>query len=128
MDVSTNWFLAVGPFLIVIFFMAFYLERSEKHSLQKKGLPYYRYMAFIQKHEGHYSLMFPDFPGCMTVAEDLGGLYILGQEVLLFQIESMLEQDEALPAPTPPLKGYHWLEEGLHETLGFWVLRVGPLT
>lgn len=128
MDIFTIWFWAGILSLIVVIFMAFYLGRSEKHSLQKKGLSYYRYMAFIQKHEGHYSLMFPDFPGCMTVAEDLGGLYILGQEVLLFQIESMLEQDEALPAPTPPLKGYHWLEEGLHETLGFWVLRVGPLT
>lgn len=59
------------------------------------------YIALIRKEKKScYGVEFPDFPGCVTAGETLEEVKALAKEVLEFHILGMLEDGEALPAPS----------------------------
>ena len=59
------------------------------------------YIAIIQKEPGSdYGVSFPDFPGCVTAGTSIDEAKDLAQEALLFHVEGMLEDGEALPEPS----------------------------
>jgi predicted RNase H-like HicB family nuclease len=58
------------------------------------------YIALVRKDpNSDYGVEFPDFPGCVTAAEDLEEVPRLAEEALRFHLEGLLEDEEALPAP-----------------------------
>lgn len=44
-------------------------------------------------------VVFPDFPGCVTIAQSLLEAQIRAREVLTFHIQSMMDDGEPLPMP-----------------------------
>jgi len=56
-----------------------------------------KYIAIITKENKQYGVVFPDFPGCITVADDLDEAEKLAQEVLQFHVDGMLKDNEDLP-------------------------------
>ncbi len=59
------------------------------------------YIALLRKDPGSdYSVEFPDFPGCITAGESLEEARRLAQEALDLHVRGMVEDGEALPAPT----------------------------
>ncbi len=59
------------------------------------------YLALIHKEAGSdYGVSFPDFPGCVTAGSTLDEARANAAEALLFHIEGMVEDGEALPAPS----------------------------
>lgn len=59
------------------------------------------YIALIRKDpNSDYGVEFPDFPGCVTAAEDLEEAPRLAEEALRFHIEGLLEDGETLPRPS----------------------------
>lgn len=44
---------------------------------------------------------FPDFPGCVTQGHTLDEARAMAEDALAGHVELMLEEGEALPAPTP---------------------------
>ena len=59
------------------------------------------YPALIHKEAGSdYGVSFPDFPGCITAGSTLDEARANAGEALAFHIEGMVEDGEALPAPS----------------------------
>jgi len=59
------------------------------------------YLALIHKEAGSdYGVSFPDFPGCITAGSTLDEARANAAEALAFHIEGMVEDGEALPAPS----------------------------
>jgi predicted RNase H-like HicB family nuclease len=59
------------------------------------------YIALIEENTSSgYGAFFPDFPGCVTVANSLSELRVMAEEVLAFHIEGMVEDGDAVPSPT----------------------------
>jgi len=59
------------------------------------------YLALIHKDAGSdYGVSFPDFPGCVTAGSTLDEARANAAEALLFHIEGMVEDSEALPVPS----------------------------
>ncbi len=56
-----------------------------------------KYIAIITKENKQYGVVFPDFLGCITVADSLDEAKKLAQEVLQFHIDGMLKDNEDLP-------------------------------
>jgi predicted RNase H-like HicB family nuclease len=60
-----------------------------------------QYIALIHKEAGSdYGVSFPDFPGVITAAATLDDARVLAEEALAFHIEGLVEDDEAIPAPS----------------------------
>jgi len=60
------------------------------------------YVALLHRDEGSdYGVSFPDFPGCVTAGATLDEARALAAEALALHVEGMLEDGEALPAPSP---------------------------
>lgn len=60
------------------------------------------YIALIRAaEEGGYWVDFPDFPGCITQGDTLDEARAMAEDALAGHVEVMLEEGEALPAPTP---------------------------
>ncbi|HYD29829.1 MAG TPA: type II toxin-antitoxin system HicB family antitoxin [Azospirillaceae bacterium] len=58
------------------------------------------YIALLRKDpDSDYSVDFPDFPGCITAASTLKEVRLMAEEALVFHIEGMIEDGEAIPAP-----------------------------
>ena len=55
-------------------------------------------VALIHEQNGIYGVSFPDFPGCVTGAEDIDTAVRKAQEVLAFHAEGLAE-DGPLPEP-----------------------------
>ncbi len=59
------------------------------------------YIAFIHKdRRSGYGVSFPDLPGVVTVADTLEGVRKQAEEALALHIEGMVEDGEAVPAPS----------------------------
>ena len=59
------------------------------------------YVALLHRDEGSdYGVSFPDFPGCVTAGATLDEARALAAEALALHVEGMLEDGEALPAPS----------------------------
>ena len=50
---------------------------------------------------GNYGVVFPDFPGCVTVGDTIELALVNAAEVLLFHIEGMEEDGDQIPDPSP---------------------------
>lgn len=61
---------------------------------------YYYFAQFYPEDEGGYSVFFPDFPGCNTCGDTLNESMAMAMEALTGYIETSLEDDETLPAPS----------------------------
>jgi predicted RNase H-like HicB family nuclease len=55
-------------------------------------------VALVHHENGVYGVSFPDFPGCITVADDLDSVVAQAAEVLAFHVEGLAE-DGPLPRP-----------------------------
>ena len=59
------------------------------------------YIALIHKEsKSDYGVSFPDFPGCVTAGRTLDEARANAAEALAFHIEGMIEDGEAIPAPS----------------------------
>jgi len=59
------------------------------------------YLAVIHKEPGsEYGVSFPDFPGCVTAGRTIDEAKDMAAEALALHIQGMLEDGEAIPAPT----------------------------
>ena len=59
------------------------------------------YIALLRKDaDSDYGVDFPDFPGCITVASTLDEAKDRAGETLQFHIDGMIEDGDALPAPS----------------------------
>lgn len=60
------------------------------------------YAAVIHKEaDSDYGVSFPDFPGCITAGETQSEALVMAKEALALQIEGLIEDGVAIPAPTP---------------------------
>ncbi len=60
-----------------------------------------QYIGLIHKDVGsEYGVSFPDFPGCITAGSTLEEARLMAQEALSLHVEGMIEDGEALPAPS----------------------------
>lgn len=59
------------------------------------------YIALLRKDpDSDYGIDFPDFPGCVTAAEDMEQAREMAEEALRFHIEGLLADGEHLPKPS----------------------------
>jgi predicted RNase H-like HicB family nuclease len=59
------------------------------------------YIAVVHKEAASdYGVSFPDFPGCVTAGKTIDEAKDLALEALLFHLEGMQEDGEALPVPS----------------------------
>ena len=59
------------------------------------------YIAYLHKDKGSdFGVSFPDFPGCITAGKTLDEAHRLAAEALGLHIASMVEDGEAVPAPS----------------------------
>ncbi|ATC33070.1 type II toxin-antitoxin system HicB family antitoxin [Caulobacter vibrioides] len=59
------------------------------------------YIALIHKDaESAFGVSFPDLPGCISVGETLEEARANAEEALALHVEGMIEDGEALPAPS----------------------------
>ncbi len=59
------------------------------------------YIALLRKEKGSdYGVDFPDFPGCVTAGRNLEEARRMATEALALHVEGMIEDGEALPAPS----------------------------
>lgn len=61
-----------------------------------------QYWAEVCKEEGKngFGVVFPDFPGCTSMADTMEELVEMAHEVLQFHIEGMEEDEEKIPEPS----------------------------
>jgi len=60
------------------------------------------YPAFIHQDDDKpgYGVTFPDFPGCVSFGDTIGEAQTMAAEALELHIERMMEDGEAIPAPS----------------------------
>ena len=59
------------------------------------------YIALLHKDgDSDFGVSFPDFPGCVTAGATLDEARALAAEALAFHVEGMLQDGEAIPAPS----------------------------
>lgn len=58
-----------------------------------------RYVSFIHRDEAGYGISFPDFPGCVAVAETADAVMRRGREALAFHVEGLSEDGDSIPPP-----------------------------
>jgi predicted RNase H-like HicB family nuclease len=59
------------------------------------------YIALIHKDaDSDYGVSFPDFPGCVSAGSTLDEARNMGAEALALHIEGLIEDGEAIPAPS----------------------------
>lgn len=58
-----------------------------------------RYVSFIHRDDAGYGISFPDFPGCVAVAETADAVVRRGREALAFHVEGLSEDAESIPPP-----------------------------
>ncbi len=59
------------------------------------------YPAVISKERETYGIDFPDFPGCVSLADTPEGVIEGGQEALGGHVALMVKDGDAIPNPTP---------------------------
>jgi len=59
------------------------------------------YIGLIHKDaDSHFGVSFPDFPGAVTAGASLDDARAMAEEALAFHIEGLVEDGEAIPAPS----------------------------
>ena len=59
------------------------------------------YIAVVHKEErSDFGVSFPDFPGCISVGQDIDEAKDMAEAALSLHIQGMLEDGERLPAPS----------------------------
>lgn len=58
-----------------------------------------RYVSFIHRDDAGYGISFPDFPGCVAVAETADAVVRRGREALTFHVEGLSEDGDSIPPP-----------------------------
>jgi predicted RNase H-like HicB family nuclease len=64
-------------------------------------MPRYTYPAQVYVEKGVFGIVFPDLPGCVSIAESGDSIAEMATEALGLHIEGMLEDMDVLPVPTP---------------------------
>ncbi len=59
------------------------------------------YTAFILKDDDGYTVVFPDLPGCMTVADTFDEAFAAARSVLPGYLDTMRLEGMDIPEPTP---------------------------
>jgi len=60
------------------------------------------YFAIFEPTGTGYGIYFPDFPGCISVGEDLSEAMDMAKEALELHYNSMAEDGDPIPLPTMP--------------------------
>ena len=60
-----------------------------------------QYVALFEKDKHGFSVIFPDFPACVTCGGSLDEAVDMAHEALAMFVEEMLEQGRVLPEATP---------------------------
>jgi predicted RNase H-like HicB family nuclease len=63
------------------------------------------YPIVIEKAEGNYSAYVPDLPGCVAVGDNVQELIEQIEAAIAFHLETMIEDGDPIPAPSPYLVG-----------------------
>ncbi len=58
-----------------------------------------RYVSFIHRDDAGYGVSFPDFPGCVAVAETIDAAVRHACEALAFHVEGLSEDGDSSPPP-----------------------------
>jgi predicted RNase H-like HicB family nuclease len=61
----------------------------------------FTYPAQIYVEDGTFGIVFPDLPGCVSVAESGDQIADMATEALSLHIQGMLEDLDPMPVPTP---------------------------
>jgi predicted RNase H-like HicB family nuclease len=77
----------------------------------------YTYPAQVYVEDGQFGIVFPDLPGCVSVAESGDQIADMATEALSLHIEGMLEDLDTLPTPTP-------INQLVRDVDGDWVTSV----
>ena len=60
-----------------------------------------QYIGLIHKEAASdYGVSFPDLPGCVTAGKSLEEARVMAQEALTLHVAGMIEDSEAIPAPS----------------------------
>lgn len=71
-------------------------RRTGKPEEGRNGM---RYVSFIHRDEAGYGISFPDFPGCVAVAETADAVVRQGRKALAFHVEGLSEDGDSIPSP-----------------------------
>jgi len=58
-----------------------------------------RYVSFIHRDDAGYGVSFPDFPGCVSVGDNIDEAIRHGSEALAFHVEGLIDDGESIPRP-----------------------------
>ena len=78
-----------------------------------------RFLVRIYRHEGDYSAMVPDLPGCVAVAETVEQVRKLLAEAIALHLDLMRQSGEKIPSPTQHIDFV--IDETVEEELCTWV-------
>ncbi len=59
------------------------------------------YFCRLYPQHGGYTVLFPDFPGCITEGDSLKEAISMAEEALAFHIKCLKEQGDDIPDPRP---------------------------
>src|SRR5882757_7160581 len=65
-------------------------------------MPLRYYPAILERDGDSYGVVFPDLPGCVTTGESAQEAAANAAEILALHIEGMVEDGDAIPAPSSP--------------------------
>ncbi len=54
-------------------------------------------VALIHEENGTFGISFPDFPGCVSTADNLDDVILRGNQALTFHVAGMIEDKEPIP-------------------------------
>jgi predicted RNase H-like HicB family nuclease len=57
------------------------------------------YIALLHHQDGAYGVLFPDFPGCVSVGDSFDDAVRQGAEALAFHVAGLQDDGEPIPAP-----------------------------
>jgi predicted RNase H-like HicB family nuclease len=83
-----------------------------------------RFLVRIYRHEGDYSAMVPDLPGCVAVAKSINKVRKMIAEAIAMHLELMRESGEPIPTPTQHLD--FTIDEEAEEEFCTWVKVQNP--
>lgn len=78
-----------------------------------------RFLVRIFRHQGDYSAMVPDLPGCVAVAETVEKVRDLIAEAIVLHLDLRRQSGEAMPKPTQHLD--FTIDEDTEEEFCTWV-------
>lgn len=59
-----------------------------------------KYLVVVEKSDTSWGAHVPNFPGCVAVGETRDEVVTLIRKAIAFHLEGMLENNEAIPAPS----------------------------